>query len=88
MVGLKNTDAEQLLQKDIQTRWGTEGTENLAGAAGKDVSATENCMPKGTESRKGMAGSRNCSVFHMQDTKEGVSGNKTAKLDRNQMTKG
>ena len=60
----EHMDAKAAQWKDIQARWGTDDTRNLADNEGKDILATRNHMSRGTESRKGMVDSRNCSVSH------------------------
>lgn len=62
----------------------TEDAGNLAYKAGNNISASRNCTSKGIESRKGPV-DPGIAAFHMagmQDTKGGMTGNKTAELER------
>lgn len=68
----------------MKSRWGTEDAGNLQTRQERILQPRGTACPK-AQSGKGMAGSRSCSfqVAGIWDSKGGLSGNKTAKLDRN-----
>lgn len=56
----EHTVAKEVQQKDVKSRRCIGNAQNLANKTGKDISATGNCMSKGTESRKGVVDTRTC----------------------------